>query len=193
MTTQEPSLGPLLAEGRTAEVYAWGEDQILKLYREGWPKENVEHEHRKALASQQTGFSVPMVGELIELDGRYGLVFQRVEGKTLLTLLQTRPWQVFRYAKTMARLQTDMHTRTAAGLPNLHNNLKRKIEGTDKLDETIKQVLYDHLAQLPQDNKLCHGDFHPDNILMTKNGTAIPHNGAVVIDLGRRRSRPPAG
>jgi len=29
--------GELIAEGRTAEVYAWREGQVLKLYRSWWP------------------------------------------------------------------------------------------------------------------------------------------------------------
>ena len=50
---------PLLAEGRTAEVYAWGEDKVLKLYRSGFPPGDAEYEYHKALASQKTGFAVP--------------------------------------------------------------------------------------------------------------------------------------
>lgn len=29
--------GPLIAEGNTAEVFAWGANQVLKLYRPGYP------------------------------------------------------------------------------------------------------------------------------------------------------------
>ena len=28
--------GPRLAEGRTAELFAWGDDQVLKLFRNNW-------------------------------------------------------------------------------------------------------------------------------------------------------------
>lgn len=35
--------GPLLAQGRTAEVFAWGQDQVLKLYFSGWSKEETEN------------------------------------------------------------------------------------------------------------------------------------------------------
>src|SRR5579863_5798033 len=43
MSTREPAaLAAKLAEGRTAEVFAWGDGRILKLFREDWGKETAE-------------------------------------------------------------------------------------------------------------------------------------------------------
>ncbi|MBW8009761.1 MAG: hypothetical protein FVQ83_00780 [Chloroflexi bacterium] len=53
------SIGPLLAEGRTAEIYAWGQDQVVKLYREGWPRNDAEKEAYKTRAAHQSGFAIP--------------------------------------------------------------------------------------------------------------------------------------
>ena len=41
------------------------------------------------------------------------------------------------------------------------------------LSETEKQAILAVLARLPDGNALCHGDFHPDNLIMTDHGPVI--------------------
>jgi Ser/Thr protein kinase RdoA (MazF antagonist) len=165
--------GPLLAEGRTAEIYAWGEDQILKLFRQGWPERSCQYEHRMALASQQTGYRVPAVGDLIEIDGRQGIIYQRVEGRTMLQMMSKRPWKAAYFGRQMAQLHAEMHTHTAEGLPLVVERLTHKIQHAPRLTEGEKQRILTHLDALPVGDKLLHGDFHPDNIMLTNDGPII--------------------
>jgi Ser/Thr protein kinase RdoA (MazF antagonist) len=165
--------GPLLAEGRTAEVFAWGEDQVLKLYRPEFPLTDTEYEYRKALASQETGFAVPEVGEMVTVDGRAGITYQRVEGITMLQALQDTPWKIFPLTRQLAALHADMHGHSASNLPDAHDVVAHKIRKAPPLDQSTKKEIFDHLEQLPQDNKLLHGDFHPDNILLTTDRPVI--------------------
>jgi aminoglycoside phosphotransferase (APT) family kinase protein len=39
------------------------------------------------------------------------------------------------------------------------------ITGVGLLDEPLKQILLDRLADMPDGDRLCHGDFHPINVL----------------------------
>jgi len=43
------------------------------------------------------------------------------------------------------------------------------------LDDELREKLLNHLASLSDGEKVCHGDFHPGNVLLTERG-------AVVID-----------
>ncbi|MEW6242374.1 MAG: phosphotransferase, partial [Chloroflexota bacterium] len=52
-------------------------------------------------------------------------------------------------------------------------NLQHKIKRADALPIHLKQKLLDTLAPLPTGNKVCHGDFHPDNIIMTENDSVV--------------------
>jgi hypothetical protein len=165
--------GPLLAEGRTAEVYAWGEDQILKLYRPGWSRRSAENEYRKALASQETGFAVPAVGELVTVDERAGISYQRVDGVSMWDDFAANPLKLLSTARSLAALQVDMHSRQVGGLPMLHDALKGKIERAEPLDRATKNTLLDRLSRLPRESRLCHGDFHPANILITSDRPVI--------------------
>jgi Ser/Thr protein kinase RdoA (MazF antagonist) len=165
--------GPLLAEGRTAEIYTWGEGQILKLFRPGWPERSCRYEHRMALASQQTGYRVPAVGDLVEIEGRHGIIYQRVEGRTMLQVMSKRPWKAGCFGRQLAQLHAEMHTYTAEGLPLVVERLISKIQRAPRLGEDEKQRILAHLDALPVGDKLLHGDFHPDNIMLTKDGPII--------------------
>ena len=168
-------LGPKLADGRTAEVFAWGDDQVLKLYRDGWPRRVAEFEHGQALASQQTGYRVPIVGEIIEIKGRVGILYQRVEGTTMLTQIIKKPYRFPHFSQLMTDLHLEMHQRDAENLEPVTERLAGKIQAVQGFDEDTKTALLRHLFSLPEETKLLHGDFHPDNILLT-------HNGPVIID-----------
>src|SRR5574338_1237169 len=65
-----------LAEGRTAEIFLWDEDHILKLYRDWCPADWVDYESRVAHAIHAAGIPSPAAGEIVEVDGRRGLVYR---------------------------------------------------------------------------------------------------------------------
>jgi Ser/Thr protein kinase RdoA (MazF antagonist) len=54
---------------------------------------------------------------------------------------------------------------TARQLGSLKSRLATNIAGTGLLDEPLKQILLGRLADIPEGDRLCHGDFHPVNVL----------------------------
>src|SRR5215472_4375279 len=74
------TLGRRIGEGRTAEIYAWGETEVLKLYRPGWPTSSVEQEAHISHLVAETRLPVPAFGGI---DERPGIVFERIVGKSL--------------------------------------------------------------------------------------------------------------
>lgn len=170
------SLGNPIDLGRTAEVYTWNEGTILKLFHEWFPLSAIEHEAQVAHAVHEAGLPVPAVGDLIEIDGRYGLVYERVIGVSMLEAQASHPWTLLRCARLLAELQADMHeTEAAQGLPAQHQSLRRKIQEAKVLTSDLREAALRMLEELPQGYQLCHGDFHPGNVMMTERG-------AVVID-----------
>lgn len=63
------SKGLRIAEGRTAEVFAWGDNQVLKLFRSWCPRAWAEQEAHITRVVQHTGVPAPAVGGLVEVDG----------------------------------------------------------------------------------------------------------------------------
>jgi aminoglycoside phosphotransferase (APT) family kinase protein len=175
MTTpavQEP--GALLGQGRTADIYAWGERQVLKLYHVDWPTALIEQEVRISRQVAQTGLPVPAVGEMVTVEGRSGILFERVSGPTLVQHFMTKPWTVMTSVRLFTDLHLAMHAQVLPDLPAQRDAFRRQIAEAD-VAEPMRQAALRRLDALPEGQRLCHGDYHPENVLMT-------HAGPVIID-----------
>jgi len=162
------------AVGRTAEVYAWGEEQMLKLYRDWCPPCWVDFEARIGRVVQDAGLSVPAVGDTVEINGRRGLVYERLEGISMFNTLIARPWTIVRFGRLMAELHAAMHAIQApSDLPDQRDRLKGAIERAQSLPDDLRRKALAVLDTCPDGDRLCHGDFHPDNVLMTPRGPII--------------------
>jgi uncharacterized protein (TIGR02172 family) len=166
--------GALIGHGRTADVYAWGEDRILKLYQAHMPAHLVEQEFRVTRAAQAAGIPAPATELLIEVDGRCGIIFERLEGPSMLKALAIKPWRIVEMARLLGELHARVHACPAlAELPAQIQQIENGIQAAKNIPPEIKEASLARLAQLPKGNSFCHGDFHPDNILMTSRGPVI--------------------
>ena len=165
-----------IAYGRTAEIYAWQVGQVLKLFYDWVELEDIEYEARIARTIQASGLPVPTVVDILRVNGRNGLVYQRVDGNTMWQELSRKPWRVLDYARRLAELHAQMHSRAIqADIPAQRQRLVSKIRKAAALPAQLRSKALVALEPMPDGNRLCHGDFHPGNILMTAQG-------AIVID-----------
>jgi uncharacterized protein (TIGR02172 family) len=168
-----PPLDHPIALGRTAEVYAWEEDKVLKLYRDGFHPGDVDYELHLARIVQASGLPVPAVFDIIEVNGRRGIVYERMDGPSMLDILGKHPGQVPRSMRQLAELHLEMHTRSVPELPSQRGRLQRKIHRAHPLPDDLKAAALQALDALPDGDRLCHGDFHPGNILLTASGPIV--------------------
>lgn len=169
----ESSLNTPIAQGRTAEVYNWGAQHILKLYREWCPPEWVEYEAAIARTIVAAGIPTPAVGEIVEVLNRRGIIYERVKGVSMLADLKARPWTIIRHARGLAELQTKIHRLGITGLGSYRSSLAYAIEKATSLPDALREKTLKLLAALPDGNAVCHGDFHPDNIIVTASGPVV--------------------
>ena len=165
--------GPLLGQGRTAEVYAWGDFQVLKLFFTTWPVEWIHQEARVARIVHEAGLASPATGDIIEVEGRLGVVFERIDGPSMLEDVLRHPWRIVSTAHQFADLHLAMHRRTLAELPCGRELLTGLLEAAPRLTDEVKAQLLGKLEQLPDEEAICHCDYHPDNILMTTRGPIV--------------------
>ena len=167
-------LGDAIASGRTAEIHPWQDGQVLKLFY-GWVgTEDIEREARLTQAVCASGLPVPAVGELVQVDGRGGLIYQRVDGGSMWEGLSRKPWRVLTYARRTAELHVEIHTRKIqAELPSQRRELASKIRHAEALPTQLRSRALAALETMPKGARICHGDFHPGNILMARKGEAI--------------------
>ena len=162
-----------IAEGRTAEIYIWDDWHILKLYRNWCPSDWVDYEARIARAVYEAGIPAPEAGEIVELDGRRGLIYERLEGISMLQDMNAHPWMLWKHARSLAELQAGIHQKTIAGLPSYKDRLRYDIDETSQLTEELRRKVQTMLDALPDGRNICHGDYHPANILLAKDGPVV--------------------
>jgi aminoglycoside phosphotransferase (APT) family kinase protein len=177
----------LISQGRTAEVFDIGNQQILKLFRRDFPVQGAESEIQIAKLIPDDRLPVPKFFGKVEQDGRVGLIYQKIAGPSMLQRLNSNPLAFWGYAGQMAAIQFEIHQTKVNGLAMQKERLEFFIRHSGELSNDMKERIIEKLKQLKEDYFLCHGDFHPDNILYS---TAKQ---PVVIDWMTATAGNPAG
>ena len=178
--------GALLAEGRTAQVYAWGEDQVIKVLRPGFPDRLGEAEADAARLAEGAAIGAPRFHGLVRVEGRVGLVYERRDGVSMNDRLTADPWRAGQHADTLGRLHAAMHGTTATILPRFRDAVAAAVNAaTPAAGARVRDAALAHLNARPDGSTLCHGDFHPGNVMLGAGSPAI-------IDWLTATSGPPA-
>lgn len=162
--------GACIGKGNTAYVYEWGPSQVLKLFHH--PQE-ARKEAANAEHISKLGVKAPQYGGLVEVDGQAGLIYERIEGPTLLETIQPNLESLSSSARMMARLQAGLHQTAHSHPPSLKRELEAAIRRSPDLSPSSKVALAARLERLPDGASLCHYDFHPGNIILSPEGPVV--------------------
>lgn len=165
-------LGEVIGRGRSGEVYEYGTDQVLKLFYMQTSKAWVEHEYRVSQIIQQEPLPIARVYEIVEINDRIGIVYERITGKTLLNHLFTYPDQMEWIAETCAEVLSRIHQCNNVQLPSQRDSIIERIKQADIPADWKEQALH-LLSELPDGSVVCHGDYHPDNIIHSSSGPIV--------------------
>jgi hypothetical protein len=158
------TVGRFLAAGNVAEVFEW-DLRVVKLYRSPAAKPAAFREAAIHAAVEAMGIPVPAVWGVRQIGSRWGVVFDRVCQASFAEQMREDPIAIQRYIEKLVQLHTSIHGRPAPQLGSLKIRLATNIARTELLDEPRKQLLLNGLADMPEGDRLCHGDFHPINVL----------------------------
>jgi uncharacterized protein (TIGR02172 family) len=167
-------LGKPLAFGRTAEIYTWKGDWVLKLFYDWFDLDDIRYEQRVTQTVHAAGMPVPAPGDILKVNGRNGLTYERVNGQNMWEILKIKPWMFSSLARLTAQLHARMHTiPVLSELPLQRGRLENKLHRAGALPELLKQDALAALSVLPDGVSICHGDFHPGNILLTSDRSVV--------------------
>lgn len=162
-------LGEVIAERKTKTVYK-SNGSSIKLFVENYSKPNILNEALNLARVEEVGLNIPKLQEVTTIDGRWAIICEYVEGKSLETLMQEKPDKKEEYMNMFVDLQLKIQAHPAPAMLNkIKEKMKRKINDAD-LNDTIKYDLNTRLESMPTHSKLCHGDFNPSNVIVRDDG-----------------------
>lgn len=174
MTTDVAHLKKI-AEGREAEMFAWEDGRVLRLYREGQGS-GAGYQARLLEMASACGVRVPESYGVVEVGGRTGFLMEHLAGPDLLLELNAKPWHLLHVGGIWGRTQADINSRQAPmEVEPTRSRLRRMIEQSNHIAADLKPPALERIDSLPDGDRLLHGDCHPANIM--RNGDEF-----VVID-----------
>lgn len=172
MEAQRRRVGSV-GKGNTAEVVRWTRTTVVKLLRPGIPAEWAAHEAAIVAAVHAAGLPAPAVDGVVEVDGRPGIVLERIDGVPMWDRMKAVPDELPELTEMLARLQDTIHAAgPLPGVPPLADRVRARIaQAPLAADERAAAAAV--LGTLPAGRALCHGDMHPANVLLTARGPVV--------------------
>jgi aminoglycoside phosphotransferase (APT) family kinase protein len=150
-----------------AEVFGLDDDRVVKLDRPEWNGVSEFEEHVLQVVCD-AGLPAPRPRGTVTIEGRCGVVMDRVPGQSLDTVVASAaPSDVDVLAERFATLHYEVNSAAVDGLPDLIERLGPEVERSGLPRTTIDEllVLLDGLDD--RERRVCHFDLHPGNILVT--------------------------
>ncbi|MBR6509748.1 MAG: phosphotransferase [Clostridia bacterium] len=163
-------LDNVVAVRNRKKIYRDG-DNCIKVFNEEYSKADVLNEALNQARIEETGLNIPKIKEVTMIDGKWAIVYEYIEGKTLVELMKENSDKFDEYLEFLVDLQLEVHSKKAPLLNKLKDKMNRKISEAD-LDATTRYELHTRLEGMPKHTKVCHGDFNPSNIIITDDGKA---------------------
>ncbi|WP_249872120.1 aminoglycoside phosphotransferase family protein [Oceanobacillus saliphilus] len=166
------NLGTPIAIGNTAKIYL-RENKIVKVFNDFLPDNESFHEANKQKYAYDCGLSVPKLLDITKIDGKQAIVMEYIKGRTLGDLLSENRQQAAYYMEISVAVQQKIHNNKADSLEPMSEKLSRQIESATVLDKRHQVALLSELDAMTFEKRLCHGDFHLYNLIMSTNKVTI--------------------
>ena len=151
----------------TARIEVLALDELAyKLFHKSYSPYQVYREAMLQCKAAEAGINVPKIHGVIEVDDRLAILSDYIEGDTVAELMEEFPAKKDKYLSLLADTQLDLLSRTAQDVRKLSHCLEQDIGALTQLDEVKRYELTTLLASMPDHDKLCHGNFGPENVII---------------------------
>lgn len=163
------NLDRIIAVRTGKTVYRDGSN-CIKVFEKDYSKADVLNEALNQSRVEETGLNIPKIKEVTMIDGKWAIISEYIEGKTLDRLIEENPEKKDEYLQLFVDVQIEIQSKTCELLTKLKDKMNRKIS-VSELDATTRYDLHTRLEGMPRHKKLCHGDFNLSNVILTPDGT----------------------
>ena len=168
-----------IGAGACGEVFRLDDETIIKLYYPRVKKSEIEQE--KALAKKAFVMGVPTAisYDIVEADGRTGVVYELIKSKTIGELIRADESRLEEYMNMYAAVCRQIHSIEAepGRLPSFKDINRADIPNVTGITEEERGYLHRFLDLVPDRMNCLHGDLNINNI-MVQNGECC------LIDMG---------
>ena len=158
----------LIVKRSYKEVYKC-EEGIVKVFAKEHPKSDVLNEALNTARVEEAGLDIPSVKEVTQIDGKWALVIEYKDGKTMEEMMKVDPTNLEKYMNDFVDLQLSVTSKKAPLLNKMKDKFARQINGL-KSWMRRQDMTDDTTGSMPKHDKICHGDFNPSNVIVGKNG-----------------------
>lgn len=164
----------IIGYGRTADVIEYENQCVLKLFKDFMNIEFINDEFNIAMHAFNNRLPTPKPISIIKQNNKTGIVYEKISGDSLLLELSRNPLSMKKIVKKMAALHDRIHAHSYKNTGNgQKDKIRQAIAQSSGLHDNDKEKIIHYLNSLPDGHFLCHGDFHPDNIIMNDDGLWI--------------------
>lgn len=145
-------------------------NKCIKVFNEDFSKADILNEALNQARIEETGLNIPKILGVNMVEGKWAIITEYIEGKTLAQLMEENPARQDEYMNLFVDIQLNIHAKTAPLLHKLKDKMHRKITASH-LDATTRYDLHTRLESMPKHTKVCHGDLNPSNIIIANDST----------------------
>ncbi len=150
-------------------VYRDG-DKCIKIFDENYSKAGILNEALNQARIEETDLNIPKIIEIVMIDGKWAIIEEFIEGKSIAQLMEEDPDNFDKYLEMFVDIQMEIHSQKAPMLNKLKDKMNSKISAAE-LDATTRYELHTRLEGMPKHKKVCHGDFDPSNVIIANDGS----------------------
>ncbi len=169
-------LGEPFATGRSAEIFAWPDSElVVKLFEPGYPSETVDLEKQSIEEAIRLGIPTVACHGRVEVDGRPGLLLERVAGESLTKQAERNPLKIRAGSRALATTHARLHESPTALFTEIRDATTAALDTAPMafLDDQQRAQAARLIADLPAGDRLLHLDFHTENVFVEGDQYAV--------------------
>ncbi len=159
----------VVGEGFNGKVYRIDKDNVVKVYKNADALADIQHEREVARLALILGVPTAISYDVVRVGDSYGSVFELLDARSFAKILRDEPEKLDWCVKEYVELLKKVHSIIVP-----EGKLPHKKEGVLKDISRMKDTLPDgygdklqRLAEeLPDSDRMIHGDYHTKNIVL---------------------------
>jgi len=159
----------IIGSGATATVYLLDNKRIIKVFNSEYSIDSVKYEAHLSEEISKTGILSPKYHGLVKVNNHDAIISEYIPGDVLLGhVVKSSITQCVKLVKKMVQIQKSIHLVNCTSITSQFDRFTYLINATS-LSDTKKETILKHLHIIGHDTKICHGDYHPGNIIINSN------------------------